>query len=148
MAHIVRVTSERSEFKKFERRISTFARDTLALLRKTPCAIECVLVTSKTIHAWNKKYRGKDAPTTVLSFAVKERFPRPDLPKDVRYLGEIMLAPRVVVARGEDPYFLVLHSILHLVGYTHAVRDARIRMERRERILWRALKRKGTRTHA
>ncbi len=140
MAHIVWVTGEEKEFKIMERRVRSFARDALTLIRKTPCAMECMLVAPKTIHAWNKKYRGKDMPTTVLSFGPDGGFPHPELPKGVRYLGEIVLAPRVVAARGEDPYFLVLHSILHLLGYTHGQRDARMRMERRERMLWRALK--------
>ncbi len=147
MNHKVLVTSERDEFRGMERRVRSFARDALTLLRKTPCAMECVLVTPKTIHMWNKKYRGKDMPTTVLSFGPDREFPHPELPKGVRYLGEIVLAPRVVAERGEDPYFLVLHSILHLLVYTHERADARMRMEQREHTLWRALKKKKTHTH-
>ncbi len=146
MVHSVTVTSERAEFRKFEPDIRAFALQVLARIRKGPCAMECTFVSGETIRAWNRNYRKKDAPTTVLSFGAGVQFPTPELGKGVRYLGEIMIAPRVIKERGEDMRFLVLHSILHLIGYTHESSNARMRMEQRERALWRALR--GTNSRA
>ena len=86
----------------------------------------------------NARYRGRDAPTNVLSFAP------PALPARartrVRALGDLVICPRVL--RGEARAqaktlrahwaHLVVHGTLHLIGYDHQrAADAR-RMERRE----------------
>jgi probable rRNA maturation factor len=84
----------------------------------------------------NRDYRGKDKPTNVLSFpagvatAVK---PRP--------LGDIVICPVVLrreareQGKAERAHWahLMIHGVLHLVGYDHERGEAeRRRMERRE----------------
>jgi probable rRNA maturation factor len=86
----------------------------------------------------NAHYRGKDAPTNVLSF------PAPALPtmRDAgpRPLGDLVICARLLrhEARAQGKGLrahwahLVVHGALHLIGYDHErPRDAR-RMERRE----------------
>jgi len=86
----------------------------------------------------NAHYRGKDAPTNVLSF------PAPPVPgargSAPRLLGDLVICARLLrrEARTQGKSLrahwahLVVHGALHLIGYDHErARDAR-RMERRE----------------
>ncbi len=141
MANRVLIESEHPSFHLLEKRIASVAREVLRRLRKEHCAVELTLVTNETMRAENRKFRGKNKPTTVLSFNVEERFPRPDL-RGKRYLGELLLAPRYIESVDQDIELLLVHGILHLFGYTHEERRARITMERRERMLGRALGKK------
>ncbi len=60
----------------------------------------------------NKKFRGKDGPTDVLSFEGVDK----------NSLGEIVLCVDVIESRGKfmnETVFLILHGILHLLGFEH-----------------------------
>jgi len=81
----------------------------------------------------NEKYRKKKGPTDVLSFPVEEDSAKPGtLRKQVRtargkFLGDIAIAPKVarrnakLLGRGlaEELKVLILHGVLHLLGYDH-----------------------------
>ncbi len=93
----------------------------------------------------NARYRGRDQPTNVLSFAPAP-LPR-SAPGAAAPLGELVICPRVLrqEARAQDKTLrahwahLVVHGALHLAGYDHVrAADAR-RMERREIAVLRAL---------
>jgi probable rRNA maturation factor len=84
----------------------------------------------------NARFRGRDAPTNVLSF------PAPQLPRAASGapFGELVICPRVLKAEARAQHktlrahwaHLVVHGALHLAGYDHVrAADAR-RMERRE----------------
>jgi len=98
-----------------------------------------VLVTSnRELQALNRRFRGKDEPTDVLSF--------PELPgAKARYAGEIAvsaeIASRNARALGHSAAaeikILALHGILHLRGYDHETDNGQ--MARREERLRRAL---------
>jgi probable rRNA maturation factor len=85
----------------------------------------------------NKRYRGKDYATNVLSF------PYDGETLDVPVLGDLVLCAPVVEReageQGKEPRnhwaHLVVHGCLHLLGYDHqADREAR-EMEDRERAI-------------
>ena len=85
----------------------------------------------------NRRWRGKDKPTNVLSFpAPRGKFKVVPVP-----LGDLVICADVVrreAIRDGKPLqahwaHLVVHGSLHLVGYDHeAGRRERLRMERRE----------------
>jgi probable rRNA maturation factor len=97
------------------------------------------------VQTLNKQYRQKDKPTNVLSFPMVQ----PDLLETMTQnsddgevlLGDIVLAYGVCVAeaaeRGIDPEthatHLIVHGVLHLLGYDHmddAEADAMEEIER------------------
>jgi rRNA maturation RNase YbeY len=88
-----------------------------------------------TIHSLNRRYRGKDKPTDVLSFPLTDEL-YPELLGDV--VISVDTATRQARRRGhslrEELQILLIHGILHLLGYDHEVsRSEAIRMHRKER---------------
>lgn len=88
----------------------------------------CVAFTSDAeVRRLNARFRAKDQPTNVLSF------PAPPLPSkgqagaDARFLGDVVLAAETVMAEAErlgipaahHVQHLVVHGVLHVLGYDH-----------------------------
>lgn len=90
------------------------------------------------IRALNRDWRGKDKPTNVLSFPAFETVPGDPLPL---LLGDIVLARETIAAEAaleEKPLdhhlcHLVVHGLLHLLGYDHEDEAEAERMEALER---------------
>ena len=106
--------------------------------------LSLVLTDDDAVRQLNKAYRGKDAPTNVLSFAFgdgDEALP-PGAAADgmPRLLGDIVLARETVLreaaAQAKTPAahasHLIVHGVLHLLGDDHGADDEAARMERRE----------------
>ena len=66
----------------------------------------------------------------VLSY-LAPKMPRPDVKG--RVLGEIYLNPLYIRKNNESIDRMLVHSLLHLLGYTHQRKNDRIKMERKER---------------
>ena len=85
------------------------------------------LVSDRRMREFNKRYRGKDRPTDVLSFPVGDE----PAPEGERHLGDIMISVPTAAeqARREggslerELKILALHGYLHLLGYDHEVDD-------------------------
>ena len=117
---------------------------------KAPAELAIVLSNDSAIQALNRDWRGKNAPTNVLSFPaapsqqVKKAGPRQTGGKSrgpSPYIGDIVIAyqttAREAVAEGKpfDHHLahLAVHGFLHLLGYDHENdRDAE-KMESLER---------------
>lgn len=96
-----------------------------------PAEISLTLTDDPTIHRLNRDYRGKDAPTDVLSFA-QESFPGP-----TRVLGDVVIS--LDTARRQatgtlqrEVAWLVSHGVLHLLGYDHQTQPELEAMRARE----------------
>lgn len=96
-----------------------------------------VLADSRCLRRLNRRFRGIDRPTDVISFALLEGAPAP-LPS--RQLGDVYISlPRARrqarqyrVTPGEELARLIIHGVLHLLGYDH-IRPTQARaMRRRE----------------
>lgn len=95
----------------------------------------------------NREWRGKDKPTNVLSFAAEEGDDFPFDPDDPsmaemlsempRLLGDIVLARETVLQEADVQgkefnqhlTHLVMHGVLHLLGYDHIEEDEAEEME-------------------
>ena len=93
------------------------------------------------IRGLNRTYRGLDQPTDVLSFPMHGR-KRPL--RGTLLLGDVVISTDMVrrqastegVALIAVAERLLIHGLLHLLGYDHEISEAEARrMERRERML-------------
>jgi probable rRNA maturation factor len=99
-------------------------------LRAAGGACGVVLASDAAVKRLNARFRGRNQPTNVLTFA----------PADSGLKGEIVLAlgtvRREARMEGKRPAahlaHLVVHGALHLQGYDHAAAGAARRMERQE----------------
>jgi probable rRNA maturation factor len=117
-------------------------------------ALTVCLVTNIQIARWNRDFRGKKGPTDVLSFPIEGRKRKPRLHRQAdrrkrilpatfpgSYLGDIAIAPAVARRNtlhsgrsvGHELRLLILHGILHLMGYDHETDTGQ--MQRREKRL-------------
>ncbi|MAM35326.1 MAG: rRNA maturation RNase YbeY [Micavibrio sp.] len=98
--------------------------------------LSIVLANNKFIQNLNSEYRGKDKPTNVLSFPASDK---------TGYiirgpLGDIILAHETILQesdaekKGFETHMthLLLHGLLHLLGYNHIEDDEAHEMERIE----------------
>jgi probable rRNA maturation factor len=111
------------------------ARSALAAAGRGLCGeITIMLADDATLHALNREFRRKDRPTNVLAFPAAGPGPAPqgDQP-----LGDVVIAFETVAgeARAQGKPLshhlahLVVHGILHLLGYIHDRKADARRME-------------------
>lgn len=112
------------------------------------------LVDSDRIAALNAAHLGKTGPTDVLSFPLEQLTPggapagSPNGPPLA--LGDVLICPQVVRDRADgagvdfedEMALMVVHGLLHLLGYDHVNDEDAERMESRERDLLAAVGRR------
>ena len=93
------------------------------------CEISIAFVENRTIRELNRKYRKQDKATDVLSFEGDKE----------TLSGEIIIAPHIIKQRGEffkdDLKDVLVHAILHLMGYDHMKQGERVIMRTEEKRL-------------
>ncbi len=88
--------------------------------------VSVVLADDATVRDLNRDFRGKDAPTNVLSFAEHDA-DTPGVPDAPAFLGEIVLALETLRAEAQAQgktaadhlAHLTVHGVLHLLDYDH-----------------------------
>jgi probable rRNA maturation factor len=101
-------------------------------------AVTIVLGNDALLRRLNATFRGKDAATNVLSFPFRPRAAADR--EDDGYLGDVVLAAETVsreaAERRLEPIYhvqhLVVHGLLHLLGYDHVTDRQAAEMERLE----------------
>ena len=94
------------------------------------------------LHALNRTYRGVDSSTDVLSFGEEQdkAVPFVNAPETPRSLGDIAISfPHVARqaaeyghSRQRELAYLLVHGVLHLLGYDHENPDDAATMRRHE----------------
>jgi probable rRNA maturation factor len=100
-----------------------------------PGELSLVLGDDALVRALNRAWRGQDKPTNVLSFGAGEDGPHP--PGAPRLLGDVVLAFETVAAEAKAQgkrladhlAHLVVHGVLHLIGFDHEAAAEAARME-------------------
>lgn len=106
------------------------------------CSVSIALLSDAEVQALNKAFRGKDAPTNVLSFPSSATIfvTGQDGPQ---FLGDVALAYETVVSEASaqaktvlhHAAHLVVHGVLHLAGFDHDGDTDADRMEAAERAI-------------
>ncbi len=103
-----------------------------------------VLTGDQAVRALNRDYRGQDKPTNVLAFeADTSAGPHPGMPAALALplmLGDVVLARETLLreareqgkAPGDHLRHLVVHGVLHLLGYDHEDDEDAAQMEAAE----------------
>lgn len=96
---------------------------------KPPAEVSLLVIGDTEVHRLNRAYRGKDRTTDVLSFGMtggeNDGFVTP--PDGVKHLGEVIISYPQAERQAKDAghslkaemALLVVHGVLHLLGYDH-----------------------------
>ena len=114
---------------------ATLARVASAAESERSLEIGLTLADDATLQALNRDYRGIDRPTNVLSFPLGAEDAAPDI--QPLLLGDVLLARETLLkeagAQGKRPAdhlsHLVVHGVLHLLGFDHEVAQDAEEME-------------------
>jgi len=105
--------------------------------------LSITLTDDEHIHALNKKYRGVDRATDVLSFAFRESNEPEVIDAEFEILGDVIISLERAKSQAKEfghsflreVIFLEVHGLLHLLGYDHIDDDERQEMETEQRFI-------------
>ncbi|PIR89114.1 MAG: rRNA maturation RNase YbeY [Candidatus Harrisonbacteria bacterium CG10_big_fil_rev_8_21_14_0_10_40_38] len=108
-----------------EKKLEAYKKETAALVRRflrlmgeNDGYVEIYLVGNKFMEK------------NVLSFPAPNDVPRPDIKG--KMLGEVYLNPIYIKSKKENFKYMLIHGLLHLLGYDHKRKTDRIVMEQKE----------------
>ena len=122
-----------------EEGLRSLARDTLRGEGVDRAELSVSFVETGEIEELHERFMDEPGPTDVLSFPLDEAEVPAEDGDGTRHLGDVVVAPAEAERNNPaDPNgeirLLLVHGILHLLGYDHEEEDARTRMwERQER---------------
>ncbi len=107
--------------------------------------VAVLLVTDDDMASYNRRFLQREGPTDVLAFPLEEH--QPGVPPRVApsgppiHLGDVVIAPAYVgrqaaehgTTTDEEMALMLVHGLLHLMGYDHGEDDEAEAMESRER---------------
>ena len=136
MTHKIYITNENKDKLLDSLLIRRTIKTALSVQRViVPCEISVLITDDAGIQSINHEFRGLDKPTDVLSFPCFELVPGEfdindgeiDEATGLLPLGDIVLSAERLVAQAaeysntleRETAYLVIHSVLHLLGYDH-----------------------------
>ena len=115
--------------------MSNFCAGVLSALNVPDGMLTVVFVSARKMKDLNRRHLGRNYPTDVLSFGYLN-----ESVEGIPFLGEIVIAPEVALRQAlnrRNPHErelrrLLIHGILHLLGYDHETNtDEMNRLQRR-----------------
>ena len=159
--HIIEIINGQEKIILTEKQLNLIKAAALISLETEGIAYDCEITFEITnnaaIQLINKEYRGKDAPTDVLSFPLINIEKLPRLKKfiddgyfyeeinpenDMILLGDIVISAEKAAEQSiefnqsieRELVFLTVHAVLHLLGYDHELSEKDdIKMRERQR---------------
>jgi len=122
------------------RRLKKVALTVLGLVEQENVELSLALVGNAEMQKLNAKYRRMNHPTDVLSFPMEEK-----LLQETRLLGDVIISVEQAAEQArerrrtldQEMTTLLIHGIVHLLGYDHerSAKDARIMRRLETKIL-------------
>ena len=120
------IISDRQEVPADHDALADLARSTLTQEGAGPVELSVSLVNSEEMAQLHVQYAGEAGPTDVLSFTMDED----------GLLGDVVICPEVAKTQSSDLdaelRLLLVHGILHLLGYDHEEDQERVAMWKRQ----------------
>jgi len=114
-----------------ETKIKALSDKLLKKLKVRGATLDIFLLGNKDMTALKARFIKKKTEPNVLSFPEPARFPHPEIKK--KYLGEIYLNRDILRRSPDRANALLLHGILHLLGYDHIKKTDIAKMESLEK---------------
>jgi probable rRNA maturation factor len=129
--HPAVLVSNRQPLPVDEAALSALARATLLAEGREMVEVSLSIVDESEMTDLHRRYLHEEGPTDVLSF------PMDETDDGVHVLGDVVIAPSVAARNNPvDPdgelRLLVVHGVLHLLGYDHEREDERVEMWARQ----------------
>jgi probable rRNA maturation factor len=117
----------------------------IALGAGTNAELGLFIATGERVKGLNRDYLGRDEPTDVLAFSAREEggspLPFVQPPDGVLHLGEVIISYPQAVKQAEEYKHsvkreiavLIIHGVLHLLGYEHDRPELELKMRAREK---------------
>lgn len=129
------------------KKLKQYLKKIFKALQYKKVSISLIVTDNTYIHHLNKKHRHRDYTTDVISFAYRENpFPINTFKRE--HLGDIYISLEKAVEQSlsygvsleEEVKRLVVHGVLHLVGYDHEKsEEEKKRMEEKEQDILRII---------
>ena len=121
-----------------EKRLATLVGRIFHIIEMPEAGVDVYLISDEEMRTLYLKTAGKDKVTNVLSFPEPKGFVDPDVKG--QFLGEIYLAPAHIAREAKEMGIsaeewekkLIIHGILHLLGFDHIKDEDAEVMEKKE----------------
>ncbi|HJR98529.1 MAG TPA: rRNA maturation RNase YbeY [Actinomycetota bacterium] len=115
--------------------LADLARATLVKEGHVDVELSLAFVDDEEIAELHERYMHEAGPTDVLTFPLDDEHDVDEL--GVRVLGDVVIAPQVAVRNnpddpGSELRLLVVHGVLHALGYDHEEDEERLEMWARQ----------------
>lgn len=108
------------------------------------CEVSLTFVDNEEIKSLNKTFRKIDSVTDVLSFPLDDEI----IEDTNRMLGDIVISYDKCLEQAKEfghsfereLIYLIVHSMLHLLGYDHMDEDEKLEMRTKEKVIMKELK--------
>ncbi len=141
----ISIQNKQKKYRMNRKKVLQWIRHILLLQKYEDGEVGLVFVNNRQIQIYNRDYRHKDRPTDVLAFPMLEGIGGELHPQ---FLGDVMVSLEMVAkearlfgrSQAQQLLILLIHGVLHLIGYDHerSPREAR-RMSRREKYIFKKL---------
>lgn len=122
--------------------LANWAKDVLTAQQVGPCEIAIKIVDSAESRALNAEYRGIDKPTNILSFPLDAgQVSGPLLLGDLALCADVVRTEAAEQGKPVAAHFahMIVHGVLHLLGYDHIESGQAEEMEQIERDILRTM---------